>query len=144
MQKLIAVEKAKTLMNEAKDWSIWHWLLTSGGVPLTYSVDGATNTLVTTIPMGVGSYYIAVNPVTNLVYTVVYVGGPSGFQLYVLDGSGPHAEQARLDAEATFDEAERRLSADMARQGAQKAIDSWALREKAIRRAEALARRVVS
>jgi hypothetical protein len=50
------------------------------------------------------------------------------------------AEAARLDAEATFDEAERRLSAGMAREGAQKAIASWELREKAIRKAEALAR----
>jgi hypothetical protein len=51
------------------------------------------------------------------------------------------AETARLDAEATFDEAERCLSAGMAREGAQKAIDSWELRERAIRRAEAAARR---
>jgi len=51
------------------------------------------------------------------------------------------AENARVDAEATFDEAERRMSASMAREGAQKAIDSWELREKAIRKAEALARR---
>jgi hypothetical protein len=51
------------------------------------------------------------------------------------------AENARLDAEATFDEAERRMSASMAREGAQKAVDSWELREKAIRKAEALARR---
>ena len=52
------------------------------------------------------------------------------------------AENARLDAEATFDEAERLLSASMAREGAQKAIDSWELRMKAIRKAEALLRRV--
>ena len=51
------------------------------------------------------------------------------------------AEKARLDAEATFDEAERRMSASMAREGAEKAIDSWELREKAIRKAETLARR---
>ena len=51
------------------------------------------------------------------------------------------AERARLDAEATFDEAERRLDTDMAREGAQKAIDSWELREKAIRRAEAAGRK---
>jgi len=51
------------------------------------------------------------------------------------------AENARLDAEETFDEAERQLSSSMARQGAEKAIDSWDRREKAIRKAEALARR---
>jgi hypothetical protein len=51
------------------------------------------------------------------------------------------AEASRLDAEATFDEAERRLSASLAREGAGKAIASWELREKAIRKAEALGRK---
>ena len=51
------------------------------------------------------------------------------------------AYNARIDAEATFDEAERRLSTDMAREGTQKAINSWDLREKAIRKAEALGRK---
>jgi hypothetical protein len=50
------------------------------------------------------------------------------------------AERARLDAEDTFDEAERRLSSEMAREGARKAIGSWELREKAIRKAEAAGR----
>jgi hypothetical protein len=53
----------------------------------------------------------------------------------------PVAHHHVLDAEATFDEAERRMSARMAREGAQKAADSWELHEKAIRKAEALARR---
>jgi len=51
------------------------------------------------------------------------------------------AYEAHMDAERTFDEAERRLSAGMAREGAEKAIESWVLHEKAIRRAEAAARR---
>lgn len=51
------------------------------------------------------------------------------------------AYAARMDAEDTFDEAERRLSSSMAREGAEKALESWDLREKAIRKPEALARR---
>jgi len=47
------------------------------------------------------------------------------------------AHHARMDAERTFDEAERRLSTSMAREGCKKAIHSWDLHEKAIRRAEA-------
>jgi len=47
------------------------------------------------------------------------------------------AYRAHLDAEATFDEAERQLSTRLAREGCQKAIDSWNLHEKAIARAEA-------
>jgi hypothetical protein len=42
-----------------------------------------------------------------------------------------------MDAEHTFDEAERLLSTSLAREGCQKAIRSWDLHEKAIRRAEA-------
>lgn len=45
--------------------------------------------------------------------------------------------RARMDAEDTFDEAERQLSTGVAKEGCQKAIHSWELREKAIRAAEA-------
>ena len=50
------------------------------------------------------------------------------------------AEAARLDAEDTFDVAERKLSAGLAREGARKALQSWDLRESAIRKAEAAKR----
>jgi hypothetical protein len=51
------------------------------------------------------------------------------------------AKQAHDAAEAQFDEADRRMSSSMACEGAQMAIDAWEMREKAIRKAEALARR---
>jgi hypothetical protein len=47
------------------------------------------------------------------------------------------ARRARIDAEETFDEAERLLNTALAREGCQKAIHQWALDEKAIRAAEA-------
>jgi hypothetical protein len=47
------------------------------------------------------------------------------------------ARRARMDAEETFDEAERKLSTSLAREGCKKAIHSWELHEKAIRKAEA-------
>ena len=43
MQRLTAVEEAKTLMNEAKDWSVWHWLLEKRRVRST--ADKATDAL---------------------------------------------------------------------------------------------------
>ena len=51
------------------------------------------------------------------------------------------ARQARDAAEAQFDEADRRMSTTMACVGAQMAIDAWQMREKVMRKAEALARR---
>jgi hypothetical protein len=47
------------------------------------------------------------------------------------------AERARIDAEAAFEQAEKEMSVSLARQGCKKAIRSWELHEKAIRRAEA-------
>ncbi len=46
------------------------------------------------------------------------------------------AARATRDAEATFDEAERLLSASMAREGARQALKSYDLRERAIRMAQ--------
>jgi hypothetical protein len=46
------------------------------------------------------------------------------------------AYRARMDAEDTFDEAEKQLSTRLAREGCRKAIGSWELHEQAIRRSE--------
>ena len=48
------------------------------------------------------------------------------------------AWRARMDAEKTFDDAEKQLSTSLAREGCRKAIESWDLHEKAIRKAEAV------
>jgi hypothetical protein len=45
-----------------------------------------------------------------------------------------------MDAEDAFDLAEKQLSTRLAREGCQKAIHSWDLHEKAIRKAEAVIR----
>jgi hypothetical protein len=50
-------------------------------------------------------------------------------------------ETMRLDAEDTFAEGERKLSVGMAREGARKALATYDLHEKAIRKAEAAAKR---
>ena len=52
--------------------------------------------------------------------------------------SDAEAYRARMDAEATFDEAEKKLSTSLAREGCRKAILSWDLKEKAIRIAEGM------
>jgi hypothetical protein len=159
MQKLIPVEEAKALMNEAKDWGVWRWLTEKRRVRV--AADAAVEALgdlekkvkahwgddlkkayreleaqasLERNPRAKGQYQKAKEEAKN-------VDRQIKLAVRRVKEADDEAENARLDAEATFDEAERRMSASMAREGAQKAIDSWELREKAIRKAEALARR---
>jgi hypothetical protein len=159
MQKLIPVEQAKALMNEAKDWGVWRWLTEKRRVRA--AADAAVEALgelekkvkaswnddlkrayrelqaqasVERNPRAKSQYQKATEDAKN-------VDPQIKLAVRRVKEADDEAENARVDAEATFDEAERRLSASMAREGAQKAIDSWELREKAIRKAEALARR---
>lgn len=46
--------------------------------------------------------------------------------------------RARMDAEETFDEVERQLNKNLAREGSKKALYSWELHEEALRLAEAV------
>ena len=48
------------------------------------------------------------------------------------------AYRARMNAEKTFDDAEKQLSTRLAREGCRQAIESWNLHEKAIRKSEGL------
>jgi hypothetical protein len=120
MHKLPPVEEAKALMREAQNWSVWHWLLDKRRVRA--AADRATDALAE------WEQKVKARWPQEL---------PSAVRRKVREAD-EIAEAARLDAEATFEQAERYLSASMARQGAQKAIHSWELREKAIREAEAL------
>ena len=144
MRKLAAVEEAKGLMNEASDWPVWRWLLEKRRVRL--AADEANAAL--------GALERKVKAAWGDELKQAYRALPAKAES---NGSGTPdaairqavervkradvtAENARLDAEVTFDEAERRLSTSLAREGTQKAIASWKLREKAIREAEGLAR----
>ena len=55
-----------------------------------------------------------------------------------LKESDDEAYRIRMVAEDTFDEAEKKLSTRLAREGCGKAIDSWDLHEQAIRKSEAV------
>jgi hypothetical protein len=159
MQKLIPVEEAKALMNEAKDWGVWRWLLEKRRVRA--AADKAVDTLAEAEKKVKASWNddlkkayrelealasLDSNPRAKRQYEKAKeeakdVDPQIKLAVQRVKEADDEAEDARLEAEDTFDEAERLLSASMAREGAQKAIDSWGLREKAIRKAEALARR---
>ena len=138
MRKLIPVEDAKALMREAIGWSMWSWLTQKRRLRTT--ADAAWEAL--------EGCERKVKAGWSDELKKAYRGK---------DGSGLDPElklalermreaddawkQARETAEETFDEAERRMSTSMACEGAAQAIEAWELTERAIRRAEALARR---
>ena len=159
MHKLIPVEEATALMNEAKDWSVWHWLLEKRRVRA--AADLAVDALSDAEKQVKASWSDDLKKAyreleARQAHESRRKGNPrfekSKQEAQHLDPqiqqavlkvkeADDQAEGARLDAEETFAAAERQMSAGMAREGAAKAIHSWELRMKAIRRAEALGKR---
>jgi len=151
MRKLVEVQEAKALMNEAMDWSVFTWLLEKSRVRET--ADQA-NAALDASERAVKTHW---SDEARAVYKKLTAKAAKAARkrqtdpkweqtvepaiLVLLDElvhADDAAEHARIDAENTFDEAEKRLSVTMAREGCRKAIHSWSLHEKAIRRAEAV------
>jgi hypothetical protein len=159
MQKLAAVEQARALMNEAKDWSVWRWLMEKKRVrtaadAATAAFDEYDSKVKATWSEDLTKAY------RQLEAEAALNGNAKSRREYEKAGAASRhieadvktavkrvkdaddeAYRARMDAEDIFAEAERKLSAGMARQGAEKALESYDLREKAIRKSESLARR---
>jgi transketolase len=125
MQKLAAVEEAKALFEEAKEWGVWRWLTEKPKV--RQAADAAWEAL--------DKREKKVRAEWSADTRHAYKADPD------LQQALAEVNQAHLSAEAQFEEAERRMSIAMAREGAQMAIDSWTLREKFIRKLEALGRK---
>ena len=155
MRKLEAVEEARAIMTQGMEWGVWKWLLekpkvrkiadratealndTEDKVKATWSDDlkKAYNHLVTQNGnMGKGK-----RGATSKENAQPFDSELLAIAQRVLDAD-EETETMRLDAEDTFDEGEHRLSVSMARDGARKALATYDLHEKAIRRAEAAAR----
>jgi hypothetical protein len=159
MHKLAQVEEAKALMNEAKDWALWRWLWEKSSVRATAdraneALDALEKKVKATWSDDLKKAYREVeaqasldsNPRAKHQYEKAKAEAkdvdPEIKQaIQRVKEADDEAYNAHIDAEETFDEAERRLNTDMAREGAQKAIDSWDLHEKAIRKAEAVGRK---
>jgi hypothetical protein len=162
MHKLIPVEEATALMEEGKNWSVWRWLLNKSKARA--AADGAVDALREAERKVKASWSDDLKKAyRELEARQAFENNPRVKQRYEkakdeaknvdpqikeavrkVKEADDEAETARLDAEDTFAQGERQLSADMAREGAQKAIDSWELRMKAIRKAEALAKKVAT
>ena len=137
MQKLAAVEEAKTLFEEAKNWGVWQWLTSKRRARET--ADGAWEAL--------AGYEKNVRESWNPELRKAWRsrnGQEIPPEVRRLKEADREAEEAHKAAEAQFDEADRRMSTEMARRGCQMAIDAWSAREKLIRRMEALGRKPAS
>ncbi len=155
MQKLIVVEQAKALFNQGRDWSIWRWLIEKRRVrktadTATAALDELEKKVKATWSDELRKAYreaeAKANASTDARARHRYekareeakdVDPQIKAAAEKVREADDVATRARLEAEAIFAEAERRLSGDMTRQGAAKAIDAYEVREKAIRKAEA-------
>jgi hypothetical protein len=157
MQKLAAVEEAKALLNEAKDWSILKWLTEKRRVRTiadkgTAALDSLDRQVKSSWTADLRSAYAALAaPASNSDGDDPFAASEHEFvkqQAEKLPAAlkataqrirqvDDIADQARLTAERTFDEAERRMSASVARRGVEEAIEAYDLRYKAIAEAQA-------
>ncbi len=144
MRKLSEVEEAKALMNEAASWSVMKWLREKKRVrQMADKANAALDQLDRDVKAGWNAQQRkAYEEMAN--GTISHGNGRkdveinAGTRQFVRDvrNADELAYRARMDAEKTFDEAERRLSTSLAREGCHKAILSWNLHEKAIHRAQ--------
>jgi len=159
MHKLTAVEEAKTLFEEAKDWGVWRWLTEKRRARST--ADAAWEALDECEKKVKDSWGEDLRKADREVAAAAAASANGRAKrsyekakeeakdvdpalklaMQRLKAADEEAFKARMDAEAQFDEADRRLSTSMAREGAQMAIDAWVMREKFIRKMEALGRR---
>ena len=140
MTTLPEVEHAQALMTEAMTWSVMKWLKDKKRVRKTAdraneALDQMSKETKLLWPENLRAAYDA---------SAHKTGGGKQTQPEVsnevkqVKKADDEAFQAHIEAENTFDEAERQLSTSMARDGCRKAIYSWELHEKAIRLAERL------
>ncbi|HMK29860.1 MAG TPA: hypothetical protein VK473_09280 [Terriglobales bacterium] len=155
MRTLAEVKEAKALMTEAMDWSVIRWLREKKRVRRTADqANAALDRLDQAIRASWSGDLKAAYEQAAVHLGEASAGGGKRQPPRALPGMDAQimllakairaaddaAHRARMDAEATFDEAERQLSTRLARDGCRKAIDSWDLHEKAIRQAETAVR----
>jgi hypothetical protein len=153
MDKIPEVETAKELMTEAMTWSVMKWLREKKRVRKTAdqanaALDRSSQAVREQWPESAKMVYETLaaqgngaaatrrqpkgSPTTDLSTMLIATQSKE---------KDDESYRARMDAEDTFDLAEKQLSTSLAREGCRKAIYSWELHEKAIRKAENLIRR---
>jgi hypothetical protein len=141
MLSLKEVAEARALMSAGMEWSVMKWLTEKKHVRRV--ADKANETL----DRVEQELHESWDPELKAAYEHASgnkVDGPtpSATLLHLAKGikeTHDAAIRTRMDAEETFDKAEKRLSTRMAREGCEKAIAGWDLHELAIRKAESVA-----
>lgn len=144
------VDSAKALMTDAMRWSVMKWLrekkrVRAAADQANDALDDLSQKVRARWPLSLREQYQALcSESTNCKTrpdakqnsskkTPPSSVSPDAIALRDADDS---AYRARMEAEATFDEAEKKLSTALAREGCRKAIRSWELHEQAIRKAQ--------
>jgi hypothetical protein len=158
MKKLEAVENSRAIMTQGLEWGVFKWLLEKPKVRKI--ADLATEALNNAEDSVKATWSDDLKQAFNYLATQddEASNGKKGKAKAVPKDIDPEllavargvfeadeeTETMRLDAEDTFAEGERKLSVAMAREGARKALATYDLHEKAIRKAEAAGKKVVS
>lgn len=149
MKKLPEVEAAKQLMNEATKWSVMTWLREKKRVrraadDANEALDGLSEQLKQGWPEAIRARYDALTSESKANGRIrqkeVAKESADWLMARRLKEADDEAFRARMLAEETFDEAERKLSTRLAREGCVKAIQSWELHEQAIAQSEKCAK----
>jgi hypothetical protein len=137
-------------MNEAMRWSVMRWLREKKRVRKTAdqanaALDRLSEELLQRWPDSIKSAYHALGSNNAGLKSNGHPGQKTSAKEFrelviarQLKDADDEAFCARMAAEKTFDNAEKRLSTSLAREGCQKAILSWELHERAIRESEKL------
>ena len=139
MRHLQSVKEAIALLEEAKDWGVWKWLTEKKRV--RSAADQAWSDL-EEIEKEIKASW---NDDLRKAYRELQ-GKKNGANdvdaevkaLARLKKEDDEAFQARMTAEETFDEAERKMSIPLARQGSEQAVEAFEMRQRFIRKAEAV------
>jgi hypothetical protein len=159
MRKLVQVEDAKSLLEVAKDWGVWKWLMEKKRVRQTADIAWEAFDELEKEVKSAWSDDLRKAYAELAAEAAVSEGGAPAKRKYdkarkdaapvdakikavaqKLKEADDEAYRVRMEAERMFDDAERRLSTSMAREASQVAIDAYILREKAVRKAETAAR----
>ncbi|HXJ90311.1 MAG TPA: hypothetical protein VMS18_26100 [Candidatus Binatia bacterium] len=149
MEKIPAVETAKALMTEAIAWSVMKWLREKKTVRkvadhANAALDQLNKAVKDRWPDDVRTAYELMiqqssgNGQARVRSNFSPANGQASLNAKKVKEADDAAHHARMDAEQTFDIAEKQLSTALAREGCRKAIRSWELHERAIRKAEEL------